>query len=155
YQEQVMQIVRDLAGFSMGQSDNIRRAMSKKKRSIMEKYRELFIHGGIDDKNRVVDGCIKRGVDEKTADKIFNDVSNFAGYAFNKSHAAAYAVLAYDTAYLKYYYPSEFMAAMMNSFRNSLGAAAWYITCCEPMGIKILPPDVNKSVGDFNKSIYI
>lgn len=149
YQEQVMQIVRDLAGFSMGQSDNIRRAMSKKKRSIMEKYRELFIHGGIDDKNRVVDGCIKRGVDEKTADKIFNDVSNFAGYAFNKSHAAAYAVLAYDTAYLKYYYPSEFMAAMMNSFRNSLGAAAWYITCCEPMGIKILPPDVNKSVGRF------
>lgn len=149
YQEQAMRIVRDLAGFSMGQSDNIRRAMSKKKRELMEKYRKLFIYGGISETGQPVDGCIKRGVDEKVADKIFSDVSQFAGYAFNKSHAAAYAVLAYYTAYLRYYYPSEFMAAMMNSFRNNLGAAAWYINCCESMVIKILPPDVNKSGARF------
>ncbi len=149
YQEQVMQIVRDLAGFSMGQSDNIRRAMSKKKKSLMENYRQLFIYGGVDETGRVIDGAIKRGVPEKIADKIFTDVAGFAGYAFNKSHAAAYAIVGYYTAYLKYYYPTEFMAAMLNSFRFNMSAAAWYIHCCEVMGIKILPPDVNKSSAQF------
>ena len=145
YQEQVMQIVRDLAGFSMGQSDNIRRAMSKKKKSIMENYRNLFMYGGIDDKGRQIDGCIKRGVPGKTAAKIFDDVAGFAGYAFNKSHAACYAVVGYWTAYFKYYYPTEFMAATLNSFRNDLGKASYYISCCSAMGIEVLPPDINKS----------
>ena len=145
YQEQVMQIVRDLAGFSMGQSDNIRRAMSKKKKSIMENYRNLFVYGGTDDKGRQIDGCIKRGVPEKTAAKIFDDVSGFAGYAFNKSHAACYAVVGYWTAYFKYYYPTEFMAATLNSFRNDLGKASYYISCCPAMGIEVLPPDINRS----------
>ncbi len=145
YQEQVMQIVRDLAGFSMGQSDNIRRAMSKKKKSIMENYRNLFMYGGIDDKGRQIDGCIKRGVPEKTAAKIFDDVAGFAGYAFNKSHAACYAVVGYWTAFFKYYYPTEFMAATLNSFRNDLGKASYYISCCSAMGIEVLPPDINKS----------
>ena len=149
YQEQVMQIVRDLAGFSMGQSDNIRRAMSKKKASIMEKYRKTFIYGGFDELQRKVDGAIKRGVPEKVAEKIFDDVSHFAGYAFNKSHAAAYAVVGYFTAYLKYYYPTEFMAAMLNSYRGNLSQAAWYIGCCKRMGIRVLPPDVNLSQARF------
>ncbi len=150
YQEQVMQIVRDLAGFSMGQSDNIRRAMSKKKKSLMEKYRQLFIYGGVDDTGRSIDGAIRRGVPEKTADKIFNEVAGFAGYAFNKSHAACYAVVGYYTAYLKYYYPAEFMAAMMNSFRFNISAAAYYINCCANMGIEVLPPDINKSRAKFS-----
>ena len=145
YQEQVMQIVRDLAGFSMGQSDNIRRAMSKKKKSLMENYRNIFMYGGTDDKGRQVDGCIKRGVPEKVAAKIFDDVSGFAGYAFNKSHAACYAVVGYWTAYFKYYYPTEFMAATLNSFRTDLGKAAYYISCCSAMGLEVLPPDINKS----------
>ena len=149
YQEQVMQIVRDLAGFSMGQSDNIRRAMSKKKKSLMEKYRQLFIFGGTDENGKTVEGAIAHGVPETVADKIYNDVSNFAGYAFNKSHAAAYAVVGYYTAYLKHYYPTEFMAAMMNSFRFNLAQAAWYISCCDQMGIKVLPPDVNHSKARF------
>lgn len=149
YQEQVMQIVRDLAGFSMGQSDNIRRAMSKKKKSMMEKYRELFINGGTDETGKYVKGAVANGVPAEVADKIFNDVSNFAGYAFNKSHAAAYAVVGYFTAYLKYYYPVEFMAAILNSFRFNLAAASWYITCCDAMGIKVLPPDVNRSKAKF------
>jgi len=149
YQEQVMQIVRDLAGFSMGQSDNIRRAMSKKKKSLMEKYRKLFIYGGTDETGRAIDGAIKRGVPEAVADKIFNEVAGFAGYAFNKSHAACYAIVGYYTAYFKYYYPTEFMAAMMNSFRFNIVQAAYYINCCEPMGIKVLPPDVNKSRSKF------
>ena len=145
YQEQVMQIVRDLAGFSMGQSDNIRRAMSKKKKSLMENYRNLFMYGGTDDKGRQVDGCIARGVSENVAAKIFDDVSGFAGYAFNKSHAACYAVVGYWTAYFKYYYPTEFMAATLNSFRSDLGKAAYYISCCSAMGLEVLPPDINKS----------
>ena len=120
-----MQIVRDLAGFSMGQSDNIRRAMSKKKKSLMEKYRQLFIYGGVDETGREIDGAIRRGVPEAVADKIFNEVVVFAGYAFNKSHAACYAIVGYYTAYLKYYYPAEFMAAMMNSFRFNIAAAAF------------------------------
>ncbi|MCR5592847.1 MAG: DNA polymerase III subunit alpha [Saccharofermentans sp.] len=150
YQEQVMQIVRDLAGFSMGQSDNIRRAMSKKKKSLMEKYRKLFIYGGVDETGRDIDGAIKRGVPEQTADKIFNEVAGFAGYAFNKSHAACYAVVGYYTAYLKYYYPTEFMAAMLNSFRFNIMQAAYYINCCKVMGIDVLPPDVNRSKAKFS-----
>ena len=149
YQEQVMQIVRDLAGFSMGQSDNIRRAMSKKKKSLMEKYRQLFIYGGVDETGREIDGAIARGVPEQTADKIFNEVAGFAGYAFNKSHAACYAVVGYYTAYLKYYYPAEFMAAMLNSFRFNIAAAAYYINCCGNMGIEVLPPDINRSSAKF------
>ncbi len=149
YQEQVMQIVRDLAGFSMGQSDNIRRAMSKKKKSLMEKYRQLFIYGGTDENGKTVEGAIAHGVPENIADKIYSDVAAFAGYAFNKSHAAAYAIVGYYTAYLKCYYPTEFMAAIMNSFRFNIAAAAWYINCCGSMGIKILPPDVNKSRAKF------
>lgn len=145
YQEQVMQIVRDLAGFSMGQSDNIRRAMSKKKASLMEKYRQIFIFGGQDELGREVDGAIRRGISEKTAKKIFDDVAHFAGYAFNKSHAAAYALIGYITAYLKYYYPTEFMAAILNSYRGNLSQAAWYIGCCKRMGIQVLPPDINMS----------
>ncbi|MCQ2502143.1 MAG: DNA polymerase III subunit alpha [Saccharofermentans sp.] len=145
YQEQVMQIVRDLAGFSMGQSDNIRRAMSKKKKSMIENYRNLFMYGGTDEKGRQIDGCIKRGVPEKVAAKIFDDVAGFAGYAFNKSHAACYAVVGYWTAYFKYHYPTEFMAATLNSFRGDLGKASYYISCCASMGIEVLPPDINKS----------
>jgi len=145
YQEQVMQIVRDLAGFSMGQSDNIRRAMSKKKKSIMENYRQLFMYGGTDDKGRRIDGAVKRGVPENVAAKIFDDVAGFAGYAFNKSHAACYAVVGYWTAYFKYYYPTEFMAANINSFRTELAQASHYISCCAEMGIEVLPPDINKS----------
>lgn len=150
YQEQVMQIVRNLAGFSMGQSDNIRRAMSKKKKSLMEKYRQLFIYGGVDETGRSIDGAMRRGVPENIADKIFNEVAGFAGYAFNKSHAACYAVVGYYTAYLKYYYPTEFMASMLNSFRFNIVQAAYYINCCKAMGIEVLPPDVNKSRAKFS-----
>ena len=149
YQEQAMQMVRDVAGFSMGQSDNIRRAMSKKKPAIMEKYREMFIYGGIDELGRTVDGAIRHGVPEKTAEKIFDDVTQFAGYAFNKSHAAAYAVVGYYTAYLKLHYPTEFMAAMLNSFRGNLSQAAWYVSCCKKMGLKVLAPDINRSQAKF------
>jgi len=149
YQEQAMQIVRDLAGFSMGQSDNIRRAMSKKKLSAMEKYREMFIYGGIDELGRTVDGAVRHGVSEKTAEKIFDDVTQFAGYAFNKSHAAAYAVIGYFTAYLKFHYPTEFMAAMLNSFRGNLSQAAWYVGCCKKMGLHVLAPDINRSQAKF------
>lgn len=145
YQEQVMQIVRDLAGFSMGQSDNIRRAMAKKKASLMEKYRQTFIYGGKDEKGRDVAGAIANGVSEPVARKIFDDVTQFAGYAFNKSHAAAYAVVGYYTAYLKYHYPTEFMAAMLNSFLGNQSQSAWYTSCAKKMGISILPPSVNKS----------
>ncbi len=149
YQEQVMQIVRDLAGFSMGQSDNIHRAMAKKKASIMEKYRQMFIYGGTDELGRTVDGAVRRGVPEKIAEKIFDDVSQFAGYAFNKSHAAAYAVVGYFTAYLKYHYPAEFFAAMLNSYRGNLSQAAWYVGCCKRLGLHVLAPDVNRSQTKF------
>ena len=149
YQEQVMQIVRDLAGFSMGQSDNIRRAMSKKKRSTMEMYRELFVNGGTDENGREVDGAVKRGVPADVASKIYDDVAAFAGYAFNKSHAACYAVVGYYTAYMKFYHPTEFMAAMLNSFRTDLGKASWYMSCSRDMGLQILPPDVNRSGARF------
>ena len=150
YQEQVMQIVRDLAGFSMGQSDNIRRAMAKKKASMMEKYRQIFIYGGKDEKGREVEGAIAHGVSEVIARKIFDDVTQFAGYAFNKSHAAAYAVVGYFTAYLKYHYPTEFMAAMLNSFLGIQSQSAWYTSVAKKMGISILPPSVNRSAVRFS-----
>lgn len=145
YQEQVMQIVRAMAGFSMGQADNIRRAMSKKKPELLAKYRELFIHGGTDETGKAIKGAVNNGVDAKTADKIFDEMMAFAGYAFNKAHAVGYAILAYQTAWLKYYYPVEFLAATLNSFLGDLGKAAFYIRVAREMGIEILPPDINKS----------
>ncbi len=150
YQEQVMQIVRDLAGFSMGQSDNVRRAMSKKKPEILRRYKDIFIHGGEDENGKYVVGAVHNGVPVEVADKIFEEVEAFAGYAFNKSHAAGYAVLAYQTAWLKYYYPVEFMAAMLNSFLGNLDKAANYIRVCHQAGIPVLPPDINHSQTRFS-----
>ncbi len=149
YQEQVMQIVRDLAGFSMAQSDNVRRAMSKKKPAELMKYKNLFLHGGEDEKGNKVDGAIARGVDLEIAEKIFDDVMAFAGYAFNKSHAASYAVVSYYTAWLKCHYPVEFMAAMLNSYLGSLSQAARYVWVCKKMNIDVLEPDVNLSSSRF------
>ncbi len=145
YQEQVMQIVRDLAGFSMGQSDIVRRAMSKKKPEELELYRDLFIYGGQDPSGQQIKGAINNGVPEAVASKIFAEVMAFAGYAFNKSHAAGYAVLAYQTAYLKYHYRVEFMAAMLNSFLGNLAKADQYIRYCRQTGIEVLPIDINHS----------
>ncbi len=148
YQEQVMRIVRDLAGFSMAQSDIVRRAMSKKKPKELEKYRNLFVYGG-DDNGNIIEGAVNRGVPENIAMQIFEEVMAFAGYAFNKSHAAAYAVIGYYTGWLKEYYPAEFMAAMLNSFMGNLEQAARYINACKLMGIEVLPPDINKSGSRF------
>ncbi len=146
YQEQVMQIVRDLAGYSLGRSDLMRRAMSKKKHDVMEKEREYFVHGMTDAKGTVlVDGCIRRGVDEKTAEQIFDDMSTFASYAFNKSHAAAYGMVAVQTGWLKAHYPVQFMAAIMNSVMDNSGKVAMYIQYCRRHGISLLPPDINQS----------
>ncbi len=147
YQEQVMQIVRDLAGYTLGRSDLLRRAMSKKKADVMEKERQIFVYG---DEENDVPGCIKNGIDEKTANKIYDEMIDFAKYAFNKSHAAAYAVVAYQTAFLKYYYPVEFMAALMTSVIENPPKVAEYIYACRQMNIKILPPDINKGVADFS-----
>jgi DNA polymerase III subunit alpha len=149
YQEQVMRVVRELAGFSMGQSDNVRRAMSKKQPAELAKYRTLFLYGGEDEKGNHVDGAIKRGVPVDVAASIFEEVMAFAGYAFNKSHAAAYAVIAYYTGWLKCYYPTEFMASMLNSFMGNLNQAARYINACRKMNIGILPPDINRSSDRF------
>ncbi len=146
YQEQVMQIVRDLAGYSLGRSDLLRRAMSKKKQDVMEKERQVFVYG---DEATGVDGCIKNGISEKIANKIFDEMTDFAKYAFNKSHAAAYAVVAYQTAYLKYYYPTEFMAAMLTSVMGMTGKVGEYIYSCRSMGIEILPPDINSGGSGF------
>ncbi len=146
YQEQVMQIVRDLAGYSLGRSDLVRRAMSKKKHDVMEKEREYFIHGMQDEQgNTIVEGCLKRGISFGAANQIFDEMSAFASYAFNKSHAAAYAVLSVQTAYLKYYYPVEFMAAILNSFMDATSKISSYIQYCKMSGIKVLPPDINAS----------
>ncbi len=146
YQEQVMQIVRDLAGYSMGRSDLVRRAMAKKKISVMEQERQNFIHGIVDDNgNIVVKGAVRSGVDEATANKIFDEMMDFASYAFNKSHAAAYAVVAYQTAWLKCYYPVEFMAALLNSFLGSSEKVSQYVHECKNMNIEVLPPDINES----------
>ena len=150
YQEQVMQIVRDLAGYSLGRADLVRRAMGKKKLDVMAKEREVFIHGQVDEKgNVIVPGCVRRGIDEISANKIFDEMSEFAKYAFNKSHAACYAVVAYRTAYLKAYYPSEFMAATLNSYLGNLDKAMQYIDECKRLRIKILKPDINKSSEKF------
>ncbi len=149
YQEQVMQIVRDLAGFTMGRSDEVRRAMSKKKTAVMEHERQNFVYGN---KEEHVPGCIANGISEKTANKIYDEMIDFAKYAFNKSHAAAYAVVAYQTAYLKYYYPVEFMAALMTSVIDNTSKVSEYILSCKQMGIAILPPDINESEGAFSVS---
>ena len=146
YQEQVMQIVRDLAGYSWGRSDLVRRAMSKKKADVMEKERKNFIYGN---EEEGVPGCVANGVPEKAAIEIFDEMTDFASYAFNKSHAACYAVVAYQTAYLKTYYPLEFMAALMTSVMSSADKVPAYINTCRQMGIEIVPPDVNASYGTF------
>ena len=145
-----MQIVRDLAGYSLGRADLVRRAMGKKKLDVMAKERENFVHGKLDDDGNIeVPGCIRNGIDEKSANKIFDEMSEFAKYAFNKSHAACYAVVAYQTAYLKAYYPAEFMAAMLNSFIGNLDKVPVYISECKRLNIPILKPDINKSSTKF------
>ena len=147
YQEQVMQIVRDLAGYTLGRSDLLRRAMSKKKGDVMQRERQIFVYG---DEETNVPGCIKNGIDEKTANKIYDEMIDFAKYAFNKSHAAAYAVVSYQTAWLKYYYPVEFMAALMTSVIENPPKVAEYIYACRQMNIRILPPDINKGEANFS-----
>ena len=150
YQEQVMQIVRDLAGYSLGRADLVRRAMGKKKLDVMAKEREVFINGQVDENgNIIVPGCVRNGIDAESANKIFDEMSEFAKYAFNKSHAACYAVVAYRTAYLKAYYPAEFMASMLNSFLGNLDKVPEYIDECKRIGIKILKPDINSSSSKF------
>ncbi|MDD2417649.1 MAG: DNA polymerase III subunit alpha, partial [Oscillospiraceae bacterium] len=150
YQEQVMQIFRELAGYSLGRADIVRRAMSKKKHDVMEREHQIFIHG-ITDENGVVevDGCIRRGVSKAVAEKVFNEMSSFASYAFNKAHAAAYALVSYQTAYLKCHYPKEYFAALLTSVLDGSGKVAGYIAECERLGIKILPPSVNESGANF------
>ncbi len=147
YQEQVMQIVRDLAGYTLGRSDLLRRAMSKKKGDVMKKERQSFVYGN---EAEGVPGCVNNGIDEATANKIYDEMIDFAKYAFNKSHAAAYAVVSYQTAFLKYYYPVEFMAALMTSVIDNSAKVSEYIYSSRQMGIKILPPDINKGEGDFS-----
>ena len=147
YQEQVMQIVRSLGGYTLGRSDLVRRAMSKKKASVMEKERQNFVYGN---QAEGVPGCIANGISEEVANKIYDEMIDFAKYAFNKSHAAAYAVVSYQTAYLKYYYPVEFMAALMTSVIENPSKVAEYILNCRQMGIRILPPDINEGEGDFS-----
>lgn len=142
-----MQIVRNLAGYTLGRSDLVRRAMSKKKASVMEKERQNFVYGN---EEEGVPGCIANGIPEKTANKIYDDMIDFAKYAFNKSHAAAYAVVSYQTAYLKYYYPVEFMAALMTSVIEMPAKVAEYIYVCRQMGITILPPDINRGMYGFS-----
>ena len=147
YQEQVMQIVRDLGGYTLGRSDLVRRAMSKKKQSVMEKERANFIYGN---EEEGVPGCMANGISEQVASQIYDDMMDFAKYAFNKSHAACYAVVAYQTAYLKYYYPVEFMAALMTSVIDNPRKVAEYIMVCRSMGITILPPDINQGERGFS-----
>ena len=150
YQEQVMQIVRDLAGYSLGRADLVRRAMGKKKLDVMEKERAVFINGQVDENGNVeVPGCVRNGIDAESANKIFDEMSEFAKYAFNKSHAAAYAVISYRTAYLKHYYKEELMAATLNSFLGNLDKIPVYIQDCKDMGIEILNPSINQSYTKF------
>ena len=146
YQEQVMQIVRDLAGYTWGRSDLVRRAMSKKKQAVMEQERKNFVYGN---EAEGVPGCVANGIDEAVANKIYDEMIDFAKYAFNKSHAAAYAVVSYQTAYLKYYYPVEYMAALMTSVQDNTTKVSEYILTCRRMGITILPPDINEGEGGF------
>ena len=151
YQEQVMQIVRDLGGYSYGRSDLVRRAISKKKMDVMLEEKEYFIHGKTDDDGNVeIAGCVRNGVPEDAAEEIFNQMVSFAEYAFNKSHAAAYAVLAYETGYLKVHYPAEFMAALMTSVTGDANSISKYMRNCQEMGIQVLPPDVNESDKKFS-----
>ena len=149
YQEQVMQIVRDLAGYTWGRSDIVRRAMSKKKGKVMEEERKNFVYGN---EEQGVRGCIANGISEQAANKIYDEMIDFAKYAFNKSHAAAYAVISYQTAYLKYYYPVEFMAALMTSVMDKVTKVSEYIQTCRNIGIGILPPDINEGEGGFSVS---
>lgn len=149
YQEQVMQIVRDLAGFTLGQSDLVRRAMSKKKQAVMEEERQNFIYGN---EERGVPGCIKNGIPKEVASGIYDTMMDFAKYAFNKSHAACYAFVSFQTAFLKCYYPVEFMAALMTSVLDNTAKVSQYIMTCRQMGIKILPPDINEGEGSFTVS---
>ena len=150
YQEQVMQIFRTLAGYSLGRADIVRRAMSKKKHDVMAKEREAFVYGQKDEQgNIIIKGCVNNGVDEKAAQKIFDEMSAFSSYAFNKSHAAAYSFVSYQTAYLKCHYPKEYMAALMTSMQDDTDKIAFYTTECKRMGIKVLPPHVNESRENF------
>ncbi len=149
YQEQVMQIVRDLAGYTLGRSDLVRRAMAKKKGDVMAKERQNFVYGN---EEEGVPGCIANGIPADTANKIFDEMTDFAKYAFNKSHAAAYAVVSYQTAFLKYYYPVEFMAALMTSVIDKTGKVSEYIQVCRQMGISVLPPDINEGLASFSVS---
>jgi DNA polymerase-3 subunit alpha len=149
YQEQVMQIVRDLAGYTLGRSDLVRRAMSKKKADVMARERQNFVYGN---EEEGVPGCISNGISEEVANRIFDEMTDFAKYAFNKSHAAAYAVVSYQTAYLKYYYPVEFMAALMTSVIDNSAKVSEYIQVCRQMGISVLPPDINEGYGEFSVS---
>ena len=149
YQEQVMQIFRELAGYSFGRADLVRRAMGKKKIDVMNKEREIFINGLVEDGKRVIDGAVNRGIDEASANKIFDEMAEFAKYAFNKSHAAAYSVVSYQTAWLKVHYPAEFMAATMNSFLGNLDKVPEYIAECKTLGINVLRPDINESYARF------
>ena len=145
YQEQVIRIVRDLGGFSLAQADNVRRAMGKKDEALLQSYRKLFVDGGKDEKGVEVHGAMAKGLPRKVADKLFDDIYAFAGYAFNKAHAASYAAVAYYTAWCKYYYPVEYMAAILNSHLGDLDKAQRYIRVAESMGVKVLPPDINLS----------
>ena len=141
-----MQIFRTLAGYSLGRADIVRRAMSKKKHSVMEKERKIFIEGLVGGDGTVeVEGCIRRGVSREIAEKIFAEMESFASYAFNKSHATAYAWVSYQTAYMKYHYPKEFMAALLTSVLDNANKVAGYIEECSNMGIQVLPPNVNES----------
>lgn len=149
YQEQVMQIVRDLGGYTLGRSDLVRRAMSKKKHEVMVKERQNFVFGNEEEN---VPGCVVKGIDEQTANKIYDEMMDFAKYAFNKSHAAAYAFVSYQTAFLKYYYPVEFMAALMTSVIDKSDKVSEYIYICRNMGIQILPPNINEGIGGFSVS---
>ncbi len=150
YQEQVMEIVRKMGGYSLGRADLVRRAMSKKKEDVMIAERKNFIHGIVAEDGTIeVDGALRRGVDEKTANAIFDEMMDFASYAFNKSHAAAYAFVTYQTAYLKHFYPAQYMAALLSSVLDSPEKVAGYSAVCERMGIRILPPDINESIAGF------
>ena len=148
YQEQVMQIFRELAGFSFGQADNVRRAMSKKKHAVMEAEREHFVHG-CTEPGHECPGCVANGISEEVANEIYDEMSSFASYAFNKSHAACYAYVAFQTAYLKCHYPSEFMAALLTSVLDNTDKVIEYSGECARLGLKVLPPDVNISNGGF------
>ena len=150
YQEQVMQICRELAGYSYGRADIVRRAMSKKKHDVMLKEREHFVNGMTDENGNIIcEGAVRRGIDEKVANEIFDEMMSFASYAFNKAHAAAYAYVAYQTAWLKCHYPCEFLAAMLTSFLDRTDKVVQYINECSRLGIKILPPHVNQSAEEF------